>query len=83
MQVVLKLDLPDALAEELQSAAKGSGIAAHAWAALAVEAELAARRLSRVALGAYGPRMVTRAASEATEPDGYRVHYPERSCFSD
>lgn len=68
MRVTLELDLPNALADELQRAAKGSGIAAHAWAALAVEAELATRRLSRVVSGAHGPRIGRREIEDAVPP---------------
>ncbi|GEM_PF-3686724 len=72
MRVILELDLPDALQDELQTAAKTSGIAAPAWAALAIEAELATRRLSRVVHGTHGPRIGPREI-ETREPEGYRV----------
>lgn len=78
MRVTLCLELPDALQDELQRAARASGITAPAWAALAIEAELATRRLPHVRLGQQGPRIVARA-TEDTEPDGYRVVCPERS----
>ena len=81
MRVTLELDIPDRLADELQSAAKGAGIAAHAWAALAVEAELASRRLSRVVSGAHGPRI---GAREIEDVD--LISYPvrlDRSLYGD
>jgi hypothetical protein len=57
VRVTLDLDLPDALQDELQLAAKTSGIPAHTWAAQALEAELASRRLPRVAEAPHGPRI--------------------------
>ena len=74
MRVTLELELPDALQDELQKAAKTSGITAPAWAALAIEAELATRRLPRVALGAHGPRI----GGREIEPEGYAVRLEQR-----
>ena len=71
--MLLDLDLPDALESELQMAARTSGIPAHAWAAQALEAELATRRLPRVAAAPHGARTGMREIEEA-EPVGYPVH---------
>ena len=84
MRVILELDLPAALTDELQQAASACRVTAEAWAALAIEAELATRRLPRVPKPKQGPRIdSSERASEVTEPDGYRVRLPERSCFSE
>jgi hypothetical protein len=72
VRVTLDLELPDALESELQMAAKTSGIPAHAWAAQALEAELASRRLPRVAIAPHGARIGAREIEEV-EPVGYRV----------
>ena len=76
MRMLLDLDLPDALQDELQMAAKTSGIPAHAWAAQALEAELATRRLPRVVTAPHGARIGMREIEDA-EPEGYPVHCPE------
>jgi hypothetical protein len=57
MRVTLDLELPEALQDELQTAAKECGISGAAWAAQAIESELASRRLPRVTVGPYGARM--------------------------
>jgi hypothetical protein len=72
VRVTLNLDIPDALESELQMAAKTSGIPADAWAAQALEAELASRRLPRMAIAPHGARIGTRV--EEAEPEGYPVH---------
>lgn len=78
MRVTLDMELPDALESELQMAAKTSGIPAHAWAAQALEAELASRRLPRVAIAPHGARIGTRAEiEEVREPVGYPLHFPD------
>jgi hypothetical protein len=74
--VTLDLELPDALESELQMAAKTSGIPAHAWAAQALKAELASRRLPRVTIAPHGARIGTREIVDA-EPVGYPIHFPD------
>jgi hypothetical protein len=74
VRVTLDLDLPEALQDELQMAAKTSGIAPHAWAALAIEAELATRRLRRVTPASLGARIGVAEIEEDVEPEGYPVH---------
>jgi hypothetical protein len=76
VRVTLDLELPEALESELQMAAKKSGIPAHAWAAQALEAELASRRLPQVAAAPHGARIGTREIADA-EPDCYAVYCPE------
>ena len=76
MRVTLDLDLPDALQDELQMAAKTSGIAPQTWAALAIEAELASRRLPRVKPASLGARIGT-PEIEDVEPESYPVHSTE------
>lgn len=76
MRVTLNLELPDALENELQMAAKTSGIPAHAWAAQALEAELASRRLPQVAAAPHGARIGKREIADA-EPDCYAIYCPE------
>jgi hypothetical protein len=75
VRVTLDLDLPDALQDELQMAAKTSGIAPQTWAALAIEAELASRRLPRVKPAILGARIGKAKIEEDMEPVGYTVHF--------
>jgi hypothetical protein len=82
VRVTLDLDLPDALQDELQMAARTSGIPAHAWAAQALEAELASRRLPRVATAPHGARIGMREI-EDVEPECYAVCCPEEFISND
>ena len=64
--VQVKISLPDGLFAELQAASAAIGERGYGpahWATDCVAAELAARRLPRVALGSHGPRI------EAIEPE--------------
>jgi len=57
MRVTFDLDLPDALALELQSACRDCGISPKLFAAQSVESVLAGRRLPHVRVSPLGARV--------------------------
>lgn len=77
------LNLPDALYLELEvvsARVREHGYGPTQWAQEVIEADLASRRLPKVALGVYGARIGTPEvveAEEADEPEGYPVRWPE------
>jgi hypothetical protein len=58
MELLLSLTLPDALFAELQTASRTCGTTPARFAAEALEATLADRRLSGVTTGRCGPRVL-------------------------
>jgi hypothetical protein len=75
----ISIALPDGLYLELQQAAaamQDPGYTATHFATDVVASELASRRLSRVAQGRYGARVIESAPIEQPEP--YRLMLPER-----
>lgn len=57
MRITFDLELPDALAVELERAAKRCGLRPETWAGLTIEAELASQRLPKVPAGRCGARV--------------------------
>jgi hypothetical protein len=68
MRLILDVDLPDALNAELLTAARLCRVSPAMWAASAIEAELASRRL---------PRVLTEQLERGGPLKGARVCVPE------
>jgi hypothetical protein len=65
-ELVIRVDLPDALALELEQASRRCDMSPAAFCASAVESVIAARRLSAVTAAKHGARL-----------PGYEPHTPE------
>lgn len=71
MEMIFRVDIPEALARELQQAASETQLTPESFAAQAVETVLASRRLPHVAVGRCGPRVldIPTAEPEAEVPE--------------